>query len=107
MTKCTTGRTPYNADHVAIVDAGETVTAVYIPDPEQAKEPAKVVGDITDRKYVNVEVVATARRFYKKDGADFSGWVVESGPHSYSDPVPNKPQAMTVLRDAIRGYFQR
>ncbi|MFF3928213.1 hypothetical protein [Streptomyces hirsutus] len=99
-------RTPYDANHVAIVDEGHTITALYIPDPELAKDPRRIVKDIANRQYANVELVATARRFYKKDGASFSGWIVDSGPYSYSDPIANKREAIASLRHHIREYFQ-
>ncbi len=39
-----------------------------------------------------------ATRYYRQDGAPFSGWVVE-GPHAYSDVIPTKPEAKQSLRD--------
>lgn len=101
----TPNRRPYDAKHVQIVDAGTIVTAVWIGDPELAKDPAATLdgphywGD-------DVEVVAEATRFYKRDGADFSGWVVRSG-LDYTDPIPNKPEAMEALRDTIERRFAR
>lgn len=99
-------RTPYDAEHVAIVDNGHTVWALYIPNPEQAKDPRAVVNNIASRCYSDVEVIAQARRFYKRNGSSFSGWIVESG-LDYSDPIPTKPEAMGTLNDAIRDYFNR
>jgi hypothetical protein len=102
------GRTPYDAQHVKIVDDGPIVTALWIPNPEQVKNPRRVLDNITDRAlHDGVEVVATARRFYRYEGADFSGWIVERGPQDYSEPIPNKREAMASLRHSIRAYFQR
>ncbi|MFD9205916.1 hypothetical protein ACFVZM_06500 [Streptomyces sioyaensis] len=99
-------RTPYDADHVAIVDMGHTVWALYIPDPEHAKDPQAVADNLCDRKYTDVEMVASTQRFYKKDGAAFSGWVVE-GNGGYSDGIPRKPDAMKELKYVVAGHFKR
>lgn len=99
-------RRPYDAEHVQIVDQGSTVTALYIPDPEQAGDPAHVLGSITDARYMSVEVVATAGRFYRKDGAAFSGWVVRTGA-DHGEPHPNKREALAQLRREITDYFTR
>ncbi|MFH9425953.1 hypothetical protein [Streptomyces sp. NPDC017529] len=100
-------RNPYDAEHVQIIDRGYSVVALYIPDPEQAKDPAYVWNHLLDRtRYEAVEVVAEARRFYKCDGAPFSGWVVESG-LGHTDPLPNKREALEQLRRAISAYFAR
>lgn len=42
---------------------------------------------------------AEAVRYYKADGARFSGWIVRSttDQYSYSDPVPTKPEAIELL----------
>jgi hypothetical protein len=100
-------RRPYDAKHVQMVDMGHTVWALYIPDPEQAKDPQHVADNLLRREYADVEVVATARRFYKKEGAHFSGWVVEAPGGGNSDGIPNKRQAMQCLRLAIRDHFAR
>lgn len=103
----TTTRTPYDAEHVAIVDNGSTITALYIPNPEDAKRPAYVLDHILDRsRFEYVEVVADATRFYKREGATFSGWIVRTGIY-YSDPIANKRDAMKELRRTITEYFQR
>jgi hypothetical protein len=102
-------RRPYNAANVQYVDRGTIVTALYIPDPEQAKDPAHVLENILDRsKYENVEVVAEATRYYQRDGATFSGWIVAShGDGSHSDPIPNKREALAQLRREVTTYFNR
>lgn len=98
-------RRPYNAANVQIVDEGAIVTAVWVSDPTVA--PAVALENILNRDLpYEVEVIATATRFLKKEGAGFSGWVVHSG-HDYTDPIPNKPAAMAALRDSINEYFVR
>jgi hypothetical protein len=97
-------RRPYDAKHVQIVDQGLTLTALYIPDPEQAKDPARVMENITDSRYANVEIVAEATRHFKNEGAAFSGWIVRSGP-SYGEPIANKREARAQLRREIADYF--
>lgn len=98
---------PYNAKSVQYVDQGTIVTALYIPDPQQAEDPAHVLENILDRsKYESVEIVAEATRFYKSEGADFSGWVVRCNQNP-SDPIPNKRDAMRELRWAVADYFER
>lgn len=99
-------RRPRDAEHVQIVEEGNIVIAVYIPDPEQAKDPKAVLdAPPTIDSVWEIEVVAEATRFYKRDGADFSGWVVRSR-QDYTDSIPNKREAMQALRDAINQYFE-
>lgn len=102
-------RRAYTAANVQYVDRGTSVTALYIPDPQQAVEPGRVLANILDRsKYENVEVVAEATRYYKRDGATFSGWIVAShGDGSHSDPIPNKREAMAQLRREVAACFNR
>jgi hypothetical protein len=98
----------YDAKHVQIVDMGHTVTALYIPDPEQAKDPHHVLNNILDNsKYANVEVVATATRVYKSEGAMASGWFITSGGDYGSEGYPNKAAMREALRLTIRDYFAR
>ncbi|MFD7016161.1 hypothetical protein [Streptomyces sp. NPDC059928] len=97
---------PYNAENVQIVDQGLSVTALYIPDLEQAKDPKYVMEHITDRRYEAVEVVGEATRHFKHEGAVFSGWIVRSGSY-YSEPISNKREALRQLRREITGYFNR
>lgn len=100
-----TNRRPYDAKNVQYVDQGFIVTAVWVSDP--AIGPAEALENIlrTDLPH-EVEVVGEARRFYKSEGADFSGWVVRSG-LDYSDPIPNKREAMKHLRWAVADRFTR
>lgn len=100
-------RRPYRAESVQIIDGGWNVTALYIPDPEQALDPAHVLENILDySKYENVEVVAEATKLTKKDGADFPGWIVRSG-LEHTDPLENKVVAMQHVRDAVTRHFSR
>ena len=43
--------------------------------------------------------IVEAVRYYRSEGASFSGWVVRSiyDPHSYSDPIPTKVDAAKAL----------
>jgi hypothetical protein len=100
-------RTPYDAGHVAIVDMGHTVWALYIPDPGQAKNPRAVVDNITAPEYSDVEMVATATRCYKTEGATASGWFISSGVDYGSEGYPNKRAMREALRLTISGYFTR
>lgn len=100
-------RTPYDAEHVQIVASGNTVTALYIPDPEQAKDPRHVLDNILDSAYQGVEVVATATRCFKSQGAAVSGWIIASGSDHGSEGYPNKQAMRDALRLTIRSYFTR
>ena len=100
-------RRPYGAEHVQIVDQGLVMTALYIPDPEQAKDPEYVLEHILDRRYENVEVVATATRHFKSEGAAVSGWVIASGNDYGSEGYPNKRALREALDITIADYFTR
>ncbi|MEV5940651.1 hypothetical protein [Streptomyces sp. NPDC051994] len=99
-------RRPYNAENVQIVDdGGPVISAVWVSDP--TVDPAAALENILCRDLpYEVEVIAEATRFYKQDGADFSGWIVSSGAN-WGDSLPNKRAAMKELRWAIRDRFQR
>ena len=97
-------RRPYNAENVQYVDEGIFVTAVWVSDP--TVDPAVALENILRRDLpYEVEVVAEATRFYKKDGADFTGWIVRSG-LDYSDAIANKREAVKHLRWAATEYFE-
>lgn len=100
-------RRPYNAENVQIVDQGLVMTALYIPDPEQAKDPKYVLEHITDSRYAGVEVVAVATRHFKTEGASASGWFIRSGLDHGSEGYPNKRDMREALRLTIRDYFAR
>ncbi|ELP66244.1 hypothetical protein STRTUCAR8_10227 [Streptomyces turgidiscabies Car8] len=82
-------RTPYDAEHIAIVELGHTVWALYIPNPDQAKNPRAVADNITAPEHADVEVVATATRCYKTEGATASGWFISSG-SDYGSGLPQQ-----------------
>ncbi|GGM84890.1 hypothetical protein GCM10012275_64550 [Longimycelium tulufanense] len=48
----------------------------------------------------DAEVLAQARRFYRSQGANFSGWIVECG-QDYSNPIRDKSNAESQLLDAV------
>lgn len=97
-------RTPYNADHVTYVHDRGHITAVWVSDPSI---PAAEALDNLARRDLpyEVEVIAEATRFYKSEGAAFSGWVITSG-RNYSDPIPTKTEAVEHIRDAVRHRFE-
>lgn len=100
-------QTPYSPEGVAIVDMGDTVWALYIPDPEMARDPQLVADNLSNYKlYRDVEMVASMTKHYVRDGAAYSGWIVDSG-GSYSDPIRHKRDAQGSFRRAIRAYFTR
>lgn len=94
---------PYDADHVSVIDDGHHVTALWTPDPAQAANPRGI--DLIDRANENVELIATLRRVYKKDGWPYSGWLIIDTVGG--DFAPNKREAMKALRHTINGYFGR
>lgn len=100
-------RRPYNAENVQYVDEGNIVTAVWCSDP--TVDPAEALDKILHRDLpYEVEVIAEAARYYKKDGADFSGWIVSShGGLNYGDPIANKREALKHLRWAVADRFSR
>lgn len=103
----TAARTPYSAKGVRYVDQGTIVTAVWVSDP--AVDPAEALDKIlhTDLPY-EVEVIAEATRFYKREGASFSGWIISqpSNGNYNTEPIPNKRQAAAALREWVKGYFE-
>ncbi|GGP55775.1 hypothetical protein [Streptomyces abikoensis] len=103
--RAATSQTPYSAEYVHVVDMGATVWALYIPNPDHARDPRNVADNFLDPKYANVELIATAERFRKCDDNGFSGWVV-AGNGGNSDPIPTKRQAMRDLRAVICDHFK-
>jgi hypothetical protein len=95
----------YNAENVQYVDEGNIVTAVWCSDP--TVDPRTALDNILRRDLpYEVDVVAEATRYFKYEGADFSGWVVSSGLNN-GDPIPNKRQALKELRWAVAERFAR
>jgi 5'(3')-deoxyribonucleotidase len=114
MTVMATEKLPYDAKHIVYRDDGTVVHAFWTSDPEAARQladrrtPNKVVNRLYYRD--DVEVIATATRYYKAlDGTDFSGWVVASVSDysNYTDPIPNKREAMKALRGFVAECFNR
>lgn len=100
-----TTRRPYDAKNVQYVDQGLIVTAVWCSDP--TVDPETALDNILRRDLpYEVEVIAEATRHFRYEGADFSGWVVSSGPN-HGDPIPNKRQALKELRWAVAERFTR
>lgn len=110
MTVMATEKLPYDAEHVVIRDEPSMVHAFWTSDPDVARQirDRNTSDEVLNRLWRrdDVELVAVATRYYTRDGADFTGWVVE-GSGTYSDPIPNKRQAMQTLRGFIVGYFTR
>lgn len=99
---------PYDADHVHIIDEGSTVTAIWIADPEKAKNPRKTYdAPWTYETRDDYETVAEATRFYKTRGATFSGWITTSRGNHGTVPLPSKKAAMQDLKFLIADYFTR
>jgi len=49
-----------------------------------------------------------AKRFYKADGATFSGWVVSNDidPHHCSDPISNRTDAIATMYSMYDGTYK-
>lgn len=114
MATMTSQKLPYDAKHVVYRDTGTLVHAFWTSDPEAARQLAdrRTPNEVVNRLYYrdDVEVIATATRYYKTlDGTDFSGWVVASVSDysNYTDPIPNKREAMKSLRRFVTECFER
>lgn len=55
-----------------------------------------------DIYYLQEDPNVDATRFYRKEGADFSGWVVARGQSVYSDPIPTKKEAIQLMPELAR-----
>lgn len=99
-------RRPYSAENVQYVDDGLIVTAVWCSDP--TIDPAEALDKMLYRDLpYEVVPIAEATRHYKREGADFSGWIISRG-NDYSDlPIAQKRDAVKALRDWVEGYFTR
>jgi 5'(3')-deoxyribonucleotidase len=102
--------TPYDAKHVIYRDSGHMVHALWAANPEHARQladpttPEEVINRLWFRD--DVEIVATATRHYKRDGAGFSGWVIECMGDP-TDSIRTKREAVKQLRMAVADYFKR
>lgn len=114
MTVMATEKLPYDAKHVVYRDTGTLVHAFWTSDPEVARQLAdrRTPNEAVNRLHYrdDVEVIATATRYYKTlDGTDFSGWVVASVSDysNYTDPIPTKREAMKSLRRFVAQAFEK
>ncbi|MEV5451530.1 hypothetical protein [Streptomyces sp. NPDC052535] len=102
-------RRPYNAENVQYVDQGNIVTAVWCSDPTVSPETAlendlrSLTGDVP----YEVEVIAEATRYYRTEGANFSGWIISQGSNYSTEPIKRKPNALEELRGWVESYFTR
>lgn len=54
-----------------------------------------------------VVVIAEATRHFKREGADFSGWIIRCGTNYSTVPIAQKRNAVKELRGWVEGYFTR
>ncbi|MGY5634206.1 hypothetical protein ACW7N6_38340 [Streptomyces sp. UC1A3] len=102
----TPARRPYNAANVQYVDQGSIVTAVWVSDP--AVDPAEALDKILHRDLpYEVVQIAEATRFFRTEGAGFSGWIITRGSDYSTEPIKRKPDALEELRGWVEGYFTR
>lgn len=102
-------RRPYNAENVQYVDEGNFVTAVWCSDP--AIDPKTALDNLlrSFAQQVPYEVVqiAEATRHYKREGANFSGWIISRGNDYSTEPIGQKRDAVKELRGWVESYFER
>ncbi|MEI5526842.1 hypothetical protein ACKI1J_32400 [Streptomyces scabiei] len=99
-------RRPYNAENVQYVDDGLIVTAVWCSDPTISPELALENILRRDLPYEVVQI-AEATRHFKREGADFSGWIITRGVDSSTEPIARKRDAVEELRGWVDGHFTR
>lgn len=102
-------RRPYNAENVQYVDEGNIVTAVWCSDPTIDPKVAleNSLRSITGDLPYEVEVIAEATRFYRTEGASFSGWIISTNSNYSTEPAKRKPDALKELHGWVEGYFTR
>lgn len=102
-------RRPYNAENVQYVDEGNIVTAVWCSDPTIAPEVAleNDLRSIAGNVPYEVVVIAEATRHFRREGADFSGWIIRRGVDYSTEPIKRKPDAVKQLHLSVEGYFTR
>jgi hypothetical protein len=68
-------------------------------DDAECSEGEKLTYEDKNGYLIRSDGKVAAERYYQSEGASFSGWVVRSlrDKHSYSDPIPNKKQAIKAL----------
>lgn len=102
-------RRPYNAENVQYVDEGNFVTAVWCSDPSIDPKTAldNILRSFAEEVPYEVVQIAEATRHFKREGADFSGWIISRGNDYSTEPIAQKRDAIKELRGWVEGYFTR
>jgi hypothetical protein len=102
-------RRPYNAENVQYVDEGNFVTAVWCSDPTVDPKVAldNILRSFAEEVPYEVVQIAEATRHFKREGADFSGWIISRGCDYSTEPIARKRDAVKELRGWVEGYFTR
>jgi hypothetical protein len=102
-------RRPFNAENVQYVDEGNFVTAVWCSDPSIDPKTAldNILRSFAEEVPYEVVQIAEATRHYKREGADFSGWIISRGNDYSTEPIARKRDAIEQLRGWVEGYFER
>lgn len=102
-------RCPFNAENVQYVDEGNFVTAVWCSDPSIDPKIAldNILRSFAEEVPYEVVQIAEATRHFKREGADFSGWIISRGNDYSTEPIAQKRDAVKELRGWVEGYFTR
>ncbi|MBD9700614.1 hypothetical protein IHE56_00615 [Streptomyces sp. ID01-12c] len=102
-------RRPFNAANVQYVDEGNFVTAVWCSDPAIDPKTAldNILRSFAEEVPYEVVQIAEATRHYKREGANFSGWIISRGNDYSTEPIAQKREAVKQLRFWVEGYFTR
>lgn len=102
-------RRPYNAENVQYVDEGNFVTAMWCSDPSIDPKTAldNILRSFAEEVPYEVVQIAEATRHFKREGADFSGWIISRGNDYSTEPIAQKRDAVKELRGWVEGYFTR
>lgn len=102
-------RRPYNAENVQYVDEGNFVTAVWCSDPSIDPKTAldNILRSFAEEVPYEVVQIAEATRHFKREGANFSGWIISRGNDYSTEPIAQKRDAIKELRGWVEGYFTR
>lgn len=102
-------RRPYNAENVQYVDEGNFVTAVWCSDPSIEPKTAldNILRSFAEEVPYEVVQIAEATRHFKREGADFSGWIISRGVDYSTEPIAQKRDAIKELRGWVEGCFER
>lgn len=106
---------PYEPRSAIVRNFGSEVVAVWTASPEMADKLIHGDDDAFDRLVLNphneIEMIARIRRVHKRDGYEFSGWLIMAAGRSFGGGEeyagPNKRAAMTGLRREIANYFAK